>query len=86
VDPGAGLDYLDKKQYLTLPGLEFRPLGRPARSQSRYSNCAIPAPITVKGAEENLFYTGSYRPYRALASSSVPLSFFLNRQLDPLNE
>jgi hypothetical protein len=27
----AGLDDLEKRQFLTLPGLELRPLGRPAR-------------------------------------------------------
>jgi hypothetical protein len=32
----AGLDDVKKRKYLTLPGIEFRPLGRPARSQSLY--------------------------------------------------
>jgi hypothetical protein len=27
-----GLDDLEKRKFLTLPGLELRPLGRPARS------------------------------------------------------
>jgi hypothetical protein len=35
VDPRAGLD--KKRKFLTLPGLELRPLGRPARSQYRLS-------------------------------------------------
>jgi hypothetical protein len=30
----AGLDDVEKRKFLTLPGLELRPLGRPARSQS----------------------------------------------------
>jgi hypothetical protein len=34
VDPRAGLDDGEKRKFLTLPGLELRPLGRPARSQS----------------------------------------------------
>jgi hypothetical protein len=34
VDPRAGLDDLEKRKFLTLRGLELRPLGRPARSQS----------------------------------------------------
>jgi hypothetical protein len=34
VDSRAGLDDVEKKKFLTLPGLELRPLGRPARSQS----------------------------------------------------
>jgi hypothetical protein len=36
VDPRAGLDDLEKRKFLTLPELEVRPLGRPARSQSLY--------------------------------------------------
>jgi hypothetical protein len=35
VGPEAGLDDV-KRNFLTLPGLELRPLGRPARSQSLY--------------------------------------------------
>jgi hypothetical protein len=36
VDPRAGEDDVKKRKFLTLPGLELRPLGRPARSQSLY--------------------------------------------------
>jgi hypothetical protein len=36
VDIRAGLDDLKKRKFLTLPGLELRPLGRLARSQSLY--------------------------------------------------
>jgi hypothetical protein len=36
VDPRAGLDDLEKKKFLPLPGLELRPFCRPARSQSLY--------------------------------------------------
>jgi hypothetical protein len=36
VDPRAGLDVVEKRKFLTLPGLELRPLGRPAHSQSLY--------------------------------------------------
>jgi hypothetical protein len=36
VDPTAGLDDVEKRKFLTLPGLELRPLGRRARSQSLY--------------------------------------------------
>jgi hypothetical protein len=36
VGPRAGLDDVEKRKFLTLPGLELRPLGRPARSQSLY--------------------------------------------------
>jgi hypothetical protein len=34
VDPRAGLDDMEKWKFLTPPGLELRPLGRPARNQS----------------------------------------------------
>jgi hypothetical protein len=33
VGPRAGLQDLEKRKFLTLPGLELRPLGRPVRSQ-----------------------------------------------------
>jgi hypothetical protein len=36
VEPRAGLEYLEKRKFLTLPGLELRSLGRPAHSQSLY--------------------------------------------------
>jgi hypothetical protein len=36
VDPRAGLDDMEKRKFLILPGLELRILGRPARSQSLY--------------------------------------------------
>jgi hypothetical protein len=36
VDVGAGLSGTQKRTFLALPGLELRPLRRPARSQSLY--------------------------------------------------
>jgi hypothetical protein len=36
VDPRAGLDDVEKRKFLTLPELELRPFGRPARSQVLY--------------------------------------------------
>jgi hypothetical protein len=39
VDPRADLDDVEWRIFLTSPGLELRPLGRPA---SRYTDCAIP--------------------------------------------
>jgi hypothetical protein len=36
VVPRTGLDVVEKRKFLTLPVLELRPLGRPARSQSLY--------------------------------------------------
>jgi hypothetical protein len=34
MDPRAGLDKVEKKKFLSLTGLELRPLGRPVHSQS----------------------------------------------------
>jgi hypothetical protein len=34
VDPRAGLDAVEKRKFLTLPGLELRPFSRSSRSQS----------------------------------------------------
>jgi hypothetical protein len=50
VGPRAGLDDVEKRKFLTLPGLELRLLGRPARSQSLY----------------RLSYPGSYGPSMCL--------------------
>jgi hypothetical protein len=36
--PRAGLDDVEKRKFLTLPGLELRPVA------SHYTYCAIPAP------------------------------------------
>jgi hypothetical protein len=36
VHPRTGPDDMEKRTFFTLPGLERRPLGRPARSQSLY--------------------------------------------------
>jgi hypothetical protein len=33
VDPRVGLDDVEKRKFMTLPGLELRPSGHPARSQ-----------------------------------------------------
>jgi hypothetical protein len=42
VDLRAGLDDVEKREFLILPGLELRPFDRPARSQT---DCAIPTPF-----------------------------------------
>jgi hypothetical protein len=38
VGPKAGLDDVEKRKFLTLPGLELQPIGLPARSQSLQRN------------------------------------------------
>jgi hypothetical protein len=48
VRPRANLDNVKKRKFLTLPGLEFRPLGRPARSQS-LNRLSYPGSSTFKG-------------------------------------
>jgi hypothetical protein len=47
VGPIAGLEHMEKRKSLTLRGIELRPLGRPASSQSLYrlrhpDSCAPP--------------------------------------------
>jgi hypothetical protein len=49
MDPGAGLDDAERRKFLTLPGLELQPLGRPVRSQSLYRlrySASLPAPVS----------------------------------------
>jgi hypothetical protein len=43
MSPRTGLDDVEKRKFLTLPRLEIRLLGRPARNQSLY-RLRIPAP------------------------------------------
>jgi hypothetical protein len=49
---GAGLDDLESRKFLTLPGLELWPLGRPARSQSLYQ-LRYPGSSHDKGLKNN---------------------------------
>jgi hypothetical protein len=53
MDPRAGLDDVENRKFLTLPGLALRPHGRPARSQSLY-RLSYPGTITNRGAERIL--------------------------------
>jgi hypothetical protein len=47
VGPRAGLDTAEKRKFLTPPGLELRPLSRPARSQSLYRLRYPGSPLVV---------------------------------------
>jgi hypothetical protein len=48
VDPRASLDDVEKRKFLNLPGLELRPLSRPACSQPLYRLWdAIPTPLST---------------------------------------
>jgi hypothetical protein len=50
--PRVGLDDMEKRKSLTIPGLELRPLGCPTRSQSLYQ---LRYPGGEQGAEENIW-------------------------------
>jgi hypothetical protein len=39
MDPRAGMDDVEKRKFLILPGLQLQPLRHPARSQSLYRLC-----------------------------------------------
>jgi hypothetical protein len=56
VDPRSGLDDVEKREFLTLLGLELRPLGRPAVA-SRYTDYVIPAPKTQQGPKTSSKFT-----------------------------
>jgi hypothetical protein len=48
VGPRTGLDDVEKRKFLTLPGLELRPLSHPACSQFAIPNMLSRLPILVK--------------------------------------
>jgi hypothetical protein len=50
VDPITGLDDVEKRKFLTLPGLELEPVA------SRYTDYHIPAPIAL------FAYSGGWSP------------------------
>jgi hypothetical protein len=58
VDPIAGVNDVEKRKYLTLKGLERRPLGRPARSPSlnrlRYPGSFVSTHIFGKSESHNI--------------------------------
>jgi hypothetical protein len=47
VRPRTGLDDVEKRKFLPPPGLELRPLSRPARSQSLYRLHSLGSPTAV---------------------------------------
>jgi hypothetical protein len=59
VGPRAGLDDVEKRKFLTLPGLELRPLGRPARNQSLY-RLSYPGSYEVEVPSFNDFIIDKY--------------------------
>jgi hypothetical protein len=57
VDPRASLNDMEKRRFLALLGLELRPLGRPAHSQSL---CRLHYPGCLSAS--------TFRKYRILAT------------------
>jgi hypothetical protein len=55
VDPRAGLDNMEKRKFLILPGLEPQPLSRLARSQALY-RLRYPDVLRIK-----MKYVGGYK-------------------------
>jgi hypothetical protein len=53
VDPRASLDAVEKRKFLTLPGLELGPLGHPANA-THSTNYTIPTPNRVQEGFLNL--------------------------------
>jgi hypothetical protein len=60
VDLRAGLDDLEKRKFLTLPGLELRPFCRPARSWSLEGLGQLKSTMTSSGIEPATFRLVSY--------------------------
>jgi hypothetical protein len=60
VHPRAGQDDVKKRRFLTLPGLELRPLGRPTLA-SRYSDYAIPGPPFLQGSCLNVCTASNWK-------------------------
>jgi hypothetical protein len=58
VDPRAGLDDVEMRKFLTLPGLELLPLARPASSQSQY-RLSHPSSLVNKSRIINRFKRAS---------------------------
>jgi hypothetical protein len=70
VGPQSRVDAVEKRTFLPVPGLELRPLGRPARSMSLYrlSYTASTLILLVKQAACNL-------KMEAICSSEKPIDF-----------
>jgi hypothetical protein len=67
VGPRVGLNVVEKRKFLTLPGLELRPLGRSARSQSLY----------------RLRYPGSWRILKNIIATNISVTvLFLSENND----
>jgi hypothetical protein len=72
MDPRAGLDDVEKRQFLTLPGLELRLLSRPGRSQSLY-RLSYPGSLVVK------------REFKSVCMPLYPVKYSLHREIKELH-
>jgi hypothetical protein len=77
VGPKAGMDNVEKRIFLTPPGLELRSLGSPASSQSLYQ-LSYPGSFYVRNKKENVshvhvFQTSSYDRFSGYLTSLVQL-------------
>jgi hypothetical protein len=70
VDPRASLDDVEKRDFLTLPGLGLRHLGLPSRSQSLY-RLSYPGSFSALYFSFNSFTTSIFLKY--LAPSDDPV-------------
>jgi hypothetical protein len=66
---GAGMDDEKKKNLLTVPGLELRPLGRPAPTQSLY-RLRYPGSLKSRSKQVKTGFLNMYDLDKLLASNS----------------
>jgi hypothetical protein len=78
VEPRTGLNDMEKRKFLTLPGLEFRPLGRPANSQSLY-RLRYPGSLPLK-ATNKIIYRNVFKFWtdndKGMVKVSIAKEFF----------
>jgi hypothetical protein len=65
---------MEKLKFLTLPGLELRPLGRPARSQSLYRQSYCSPFSKLANCFQHLAAVGTLKTRRAVAPLSEKLT------------
>jgi hypothetical protein len=79
VGPRAGLDDLEKRKFLTLPGLEIRPLSCPARSQSLYRLRYPDSPIETNICSKfRKLVTYENNNLSVLNEQEMPVSLMIN--------
>jgi hypothetical protein len=81
VDPRAGLEDMNKRKFLILPGLDLRPLGRPAHSQSLY-RLLYPG-FSWGRVNEKCYYPKMLEPRQSFQLSTSKLNVTA-LQFDPL--